>query len=89
MDALNQFGPLLGRILIALIYLISGLEKMSGFESTVGYIASKNLPLPRLAAIGAIVVELGGGTMMVLGWNARWEALVPNMVEEAKVCEST
>jgi len=74
MNTLIQFGPLLGRILIALIYLLSGYGKITGFESTVGYIASKGLPLPQFAAIGAIIVELGGGTMLVAGWKARWAA---------------
>jgi putative oxidoreductase len=74
MDALNRYGPLLGRILIALIFLFAGFGKVTGFEGTVGYIASKGLPLPHLAAIGAIIVELGGGTMLVLGWKTRWAA---------------
>ena len=71
MNTLNQFGPLLGRMLIAVIYLVSGIGKITSFENTVGYIASKGLPLPQLAAIGAIIVELGGGMMLVLGWKAR------------------
>ena len=74
MNALYRFGPLLGRILIALIYLLSGFAKITSFESTVGYIGSKGLPLPEFAAIGAIIVELGAGTMLVLGWKARWAA---------------
>jgi putative oxidoreductase len=74
MDALKQFGPLAGRILIALIFILSGFGKITGFEGTVGYITSKGLPLPQLAAIGAIIVELGGGGMLVLGWKARWAA---------------
>jgi putative oxidoreductase len=74
MNTLTLFGPLLGRILIALIYLLSGFEKITGFESTVGFIASKGLPLAQYGAIGAIIVELGGGMMLVLGWKARWAA---------------
>lgn len=74
MNALNRFGPLIGRILIALIFAMSGFGKISGFEGTVGYIASKGLPLPQLAAIGAIIVELGGGILLILGWKARWAA---------------
>jgi putative oxidoreductase len=54
--------------------LLSGFGKITGFESTVGFIASKGLPLPQLGAIGAIIVELAGGTMLVLGWRARWAA---------------
>jgi putative oxidoreductase len=75
MNALNHYGPLAGRILIAAIFVFAGLGKITGFEGTVGYIASKGLPLPQLAAIGAILVELGGGIMLVLGWKTRWAAV--------------
>lgn len=74
MNALNRFGPLIGRILIALIFVLSGFGKISGFEGAVAYIASKSLPLPQLAAIGAIIVELGGGILLIIGWKARWAA---------------
>jgi putative oxidoreductase len=74
MDTLNRVGPLIGRILIALIFLFAGFGKVTGFEGTVGYIASKSVPMPQLAAIGAIIVELGGGLMLVAGWKARWAA---------------
>lgn len=74
MNALNRFGPLAARILIALIFVLSGFGKISGFEGTVAYIASKGLPLPQLAAIGAIIVELGGGILLIFGWRARWAA---------------
>ena len=76
MEALQRFGPLIGRILIAFIFLFAGLGKVTGFEGTVGYIASKGLPLPQLAAVVAIIVELGGSTMLILGWNARLAAAV-------------
>jgi putative oxidoreductase len=71
MQALQQFGPLAGRILIALIFVLSGVGKLAGFDATVGYIASQGLPVPQLFAIAAIVFELGGGLMLVLGWRAR------------------
>jgi len=74
MNALNRYGPLAGRILIALIFVFAGFGKIPGFEGTVGYIASKGLPLPQLAAIGAIIIELGGGVMLVLGLKTRWAA---------------
>jgi len=74
MNVLNRYGSLVGRILIALIFILSGFSKIAGFDGTVGYIASQGLPLPQLLAIGAILVELGGGLMLVLGWKARWAA---------------
>jgi putative oxidoreductase len=74
MIALHRFGPLVGRILIALIFVFSGLGKITGFEATVGYIASKGLPLATLGALGAIAVEFGGGILLIVGWKARWAA---------------
>ena len=74
MDALNRYGPLVGRLMIAAIFVVSGFGKITGFDGTVGFIASKGLPLPQLAAIAAIVVELGGGILLILGWKTRWAA---------------
>lgn len=74
MNALSHYGPLAGRILIALIFVFAGFGKITGFEGTVGYIASKGLPLPQLAAVGAIIIELSGGIMLVLGLKTRWAA---------------
>lgn len=74
METLNRFGPLLGRLLIAFIFLFAGFGKITGFEGTVGYIASKGLPLPELGAIGATVVEIGGSLLLIVGWNTRLAA---------------
>jgi putative oxidoreductase len=74
MNALASYGPLLGRVLIAAIFVLSGASKISGFEGTVGYIASKGVPFASLAAVAAIVVELGGGLCLIVGWKARWAA---------------
>ncbi len=41
--ALTHLGPLLGRILIAIIFVLSGYGKITGFDGTVSYIASKGL----------------------------------------------
>jgi putative oxidoreductase len=73
-EAVKTYGPLAGRILIAAIFLLSGSGKIGGFEGTVGQIASKGMPLPELAAAGAIAVELIGGILVLVGWHARWAA---------------
>ncbi|HXF80520.1 MAG TPA: DoxX family protein [Usitatibacter sp.] len=69
-------AALVGRILLAAIFLTSGFGKLTGFEGTVGYIASKHLPLPQVAAIIAILCELGGGILLLIGFKARWAGLV-------------
>lgn len=66
---------LVARILLAVMFILSGFSKMTGFDGTVGYIASKGLPVPQLVAIGTIAVELGGGLMLAAGFKARWAAL--------------
>ena len=73
-EAVKTYGPLAGRILLALIFVISGFSKLTGFEGTVGYIASKGVPLPQLVAAGAIAVELIGGILLAIGWKTRWAA---------------
>ena len=73
-EAVKTYGPLAGRILLALIFVISGYNKLVGFDGTVGYIASKGLPLPQLAAAAAIAIELVGGILLVVGWQTRWAA---------------
>lgn len=69
-------AALVGRILLAVIFITSGFGKLTGFEGTVGYIASKHLPLPQVGAIIAILCELGGGLLLAVGYKARWAGLV-------------
>lgn len=71
----NQLA-LLGRILLAVLFIMSGLNKITGFEGTVGYIASKGLPLAPLGAVIAIVCEFGGGLLVLVGLQTRLAALV-------------
>lgn len=76
MTAIEKFAPLLGRILIALLYIPAGINKIGGFQGTVGYIASKGLPLPQVAAAGTIVVEVAVAAALLVGFKARYAALV-------------
>ena len=66
---------LLGRALIALVFIPAGFAKIGGFASTVGYIASKGVPMPEVAAALAIGIELGLGVLLLLGFQTRWVAL--------------
>lgn len=66
--------PLIGRLLMATIFLVSGFGKLMAPSGTIGYIASVGLPLPELAYAGALAAELGGGLMLVLGYRTRWVA---------------
>lgn len=73
--ALQNPLALVGRLLLALLFLPAGIAKVGGFAGTVGYIGSKGLPLPELGAVIAIVVEVGGGLALVAGFGTRFVAL--------------
>jgi uncharacterized membrane protein YphA (DoxX/SURF4 family) len=49
MNLVQQFGPLVGRILLAALFIPAGLGKIPGFEGTVGYIASRGCRCPSSA----------------------------------------
>ena len=67
---------LAGRILMAIIFLGSGISKLTGFAGTVAYISSKGLPMPEVGAAAACALELIAGLALVLGWKTRWMALL-------------
>ncbi len=67
MSLLANSGALLGRLLVAALFIPAGLSKIGGFKGTVGYIASVGLPLATVAAVVAIVVEVLGGAALLLG----------------------
>jgi putative oxidoreductase len=66
---------LVGRVLLALMFLLSGIGKIGGFEGTVGYISSVGLPLPSVLAAGALVLEIVAGIALIIGYKTRWAAL--------------
>ncbi|GMR20077.1 MAG: DoxX family protein [Gammaproteobacteria bacterium] len=70
----SQYGPLAGRILLALIFVMAGWNKIGGFEQTAGYMASKGLPMANILLTLTIIIELGAGLMVLLGMYARWGA---------------
>ena len=63
--------PVIGRILMATIFVFSGIGKALAPEGTLGYIASVGLPFASLALVGAIAIEIGGGALLALGYKTR------------------
>jgi putative oxidoreductase len=66
--------PLIGRILIAIIFLFSGVQKIMHPAATKQYMAASGMPLVGLFFIGAVIFEIGGGLSLLLGFKARWGA---------------
>jgi putative oxidoreductase len=73
--SLQNAAALAGRILLALLFVISGIGKVTGFSGTSAFMASKGMPMTEVLLVGAIAVELLGGLMLVAGFKARWAAL--------------
>ena len=76
MHALQTPFTLIGRLLLALLFLPAGISKIGGFAGTVGYIASKGLPMPEVGAVVAILVEVVGGLALIAGFGTRIAAVV-------------
>jgi putative oxidoreductase len=70
MDA-TRYLPLLGRLLIGLPFVMSGLGKLAAYGTTTAMIAAAGLPVPPLAFAVAVLVELGGGVLLILGYQVR------------------
>lgn len=65
----------LGRLLIALIFIRGGINKLGSIAATVATMRNHGIPYPDILVWGAIALELGGGLMLVAGLYARWVAL--------------
>src|SRR5688500_11940641 len=69
--AYNQTFALLGRVLMALIFVYFGYMKLTNFGGTVGYFTKWGFPMPQVVTVIAIVAELGGGILLAVGWRTR------------------
>ena len=67
---------LLARILMMVLFVMSGWGKLTGFQGTVGYMASTGAPLPMVAAAVAVVMEFGVGIALLIGLWTRPLALL-------------
>ncbi len=73
MQALNTFGPLVGRILIGILFLVAGLGKIGDVAGFSGYLASGGLPA--FLAWPAVIFEIAVGLLLIIGYQTRIVAL--------------
>jgi putative oxidoreductase len=77
MEWLKGFGILIGRILLVLIFLQSGIGKIENFEGTVQYMTGHGIaPYTNFFLVGAIFFELAGSITVILGYFARFGAVL-------------
>ena len=73
----TRYLPFVGRLLIGLPFMMSGVSKIMGYDATIALIRSSTLPLPpAVAYVGAIAVEVGCGLLMVVGFRTRVAATI-------------
>lgn len=75
LDSLKNPLSLIGRLLMAWMFLPAGIGKITGFAGTVAYSASAGLPMPEVGTAIALVIEVVGGLALILGFGTRWAAL--------------
>ncbi|NMW31813.1 DoxX family protein [Altererythrobacter sp. RZ02] len=68
-------AALIGRVLLAALFIIAGVNKLTDPAGTIGYIGSVGLPLPEVAYAGTVAVEILGGLALLIGFKARWAGL--------------
>lgn len=76
MNQLSNPLALIARILMAAMFVMAGFSKIGGFDGTVGYIASKGLPLASVVAVLTIILEIAGGLAIMVGYKARIAAFL-------------
>ncbi len=73
-STLTAATQMTGRVLMSAIFVMSGISKLSGYAATQGYMDSMGVPGALLPAV--ILLELGGGLAVLLGWQARLGAFL-------------
>ena len=71
-----RYLPFAGRLMIGLPFAMSGLGKLAAYSATTAMIGAAGLPVPPLAFVVAVAVELGGGLLLVAGYQTRVVASV-------------
>ena len=75
MDNFGKYLAALGRVLLALIFVRAGINKLGSIDATAAEMAKGGIPLSNLLVYGAILMELGVGLLLMVGLFARCAAL--------------
>ena len=75
LEKYSDAAALIGRLFFSSMFLVFGYGKLTGFSGTVGYMESLGLPAPALFTVLAIIIEIGGGLLMLVGYETRLVSL--------------
>ena len=75
LDSFKSPLTVAGRVLLALMFVYSGVSKLTNLDGTAGYIAAGGLPMADALAVAVALFELIAGLALAIGFHARWAAL--------------
>lgn len=74
-EMIRTYGTLYARIIVGFLFITAGIGKLGdgfglggGYAGTVGYLTSAGLPAPELLTLASVVLEIGGGFGVLLGY---------------------
>lgn len=67
-------AALVGRLLLATLFILAGVNKIGAAEGTIGYIASVGLPFAEPIYYATVALEIVGGLLLAVGFKARYAA---------------
>jgi putative oxidoreductase len=62
---------LIGRILLGVLFLVVGIRKIMFYSGSAAYFTKLGFPAPEVMAVLAILIEIGGAALLILGWQTR------------------
>jgi putative oxidoreductase len=71
----HGLANIFGRFLLALIFLVSAYGKIADWQGAINFMAEKGIPSPEVLLPIALVVEVLGSLMLIVGFKAQWAAL--------------
>jgi putative oxidoreductase len=74
--ALEAICLLTGRFLLGLYFILPGIGKITGYEATLSYMMEHSVPLPDVLLPITIVIQIGLGITLIIGFQAKWSAFV-------------
>lgn len=76
MNTFSATAAVAGRLLLAVLFLLSGFSKLAAADATLAYIESSGLPFPLLSYLAALGVELGLAALLMIGFQTRIVAVL-------------
>lgn len=65
-----------GRFLLGIYFILPGITKITGFDATLAYMADHNVPMATMLLIMTIVIQLGAGSALIVGFKAKYMAFI-------------